>query len=46
MLYHLPGTRYYEATKAEAWFANEEAAEAAGFSKPGSKKAADDEGDK
>jgi hypothetical protein len=36
MLYHAPGTRYYAATKAEAWFANEEAAEAAGFSKPGS----------
>jgi large subunit ribosomal protein L22 len=45
MLYHVPGSRYYDATKAEAWFATEEAAEAAGFSKPGSKKAADDEGD-
>jgi large subunit ribosomal protein L22 len=36
MLYHVPGSRYYEQTKAEAWFASEEAAEAAGFSKPGS----------
>jgi large subunit ribosomal protein L22 len=47
MLYHLPGTRYYAATKAEAWFATEDAAQAAGFSKPGSKKdddAADEEG--
>jgi large subunit ribosomal protein L22 len=41
MLYHAPGSRYYEQTKAEAWFATEEAAEAAGFSKPGSQK--DDE---
>lgn len=45
MLYHTPDSRYYKATKAEAWFATEEAAEAAGFSKPGSQ-AADDEGDK
>ena len=47
MLYHLPGTRYYAATKAEAWFATAEAAEAAGFRAPGSKKdddAADEEG--
>ena len=43
MLYHAPGTRYYGATKAEAWFATEEAAEAAGFSKPGSQ-TDDDEG--
>jgi large subunit ribosomal protein L22 len=40
MLYHVEGSRYYKATKAEVWFASEEAAEAAGFSKPGS--AADD----
>ena len=44
MLYHAPGGRYYTATVAEAWFATAEAAEAAGFSKPGSA-AADDESD-
>jgi large subunit ribosomal protein L22 len=47
MLYHLPGTRYYAATVAEAWFSTAEAAEAAGFRAPGSKKnddAADEEG--
>lgn len=43
MLYHVPGSRYYAATIAEAWFATEEAAEAAGFSKPGSK--SNEEGD-
>jgi large subunit ribosomal protein L22 len=43
MLYHVEGTRYYKATKAEVWFATEEAAEAAGFSKPGAQDAdADD----
>ncbi len=36
MLYHVPGSRYYNATKAEVWFDTEEAAEAAGFAKPGS----------
>ena len=36
MLYHVQGSRYYKATKAEAWFTTEQAAEAAGFSKPGS----------
>ncbi len=39
MLYHEPDTRYYAATKAEVWFASAEAAEAAGFSKPGADKA-------
>jgi len=34
MLYHVPGGRYYDATKAEAWFATEADAEAAGFSAP------------
>ena len=38
-LYHVPGSRYYKATVAEVWFATEEAAEAAGFSKPGAAKA-------
>jgi large subunit ribosomal protein L22 len=44
MMYHVPGTRYYKATKAEAWFATEEAAQAAGFSAPGSQ-TDDEEGD-
>lgn len=38
MLYHEPGSRYYEATKAEVWFDSVESAEAAGFSKPGADK--------
>lgn len=38
MLYHTPDSRYYKVTKAEVWFDSEESAEAAGFSKPGSKK--------
>ena len=38
MLYHTPDSRYYKVTKAEVWFDTEENAEAAGFSKPGSKK--------
>jgi large subunit ribosomal protein L4 len=37
-LYHVPGGRYYKATKAEVWFSSVEAAEAAGFSAPGSDK--------
>ena len=42
MLYHVPGSRYYKQTIAEVWFSTEEAAEAAGFSKPGSAAASDD----
>jgi large subunit ribosomal protein L4 len=42
MLYHIPGSRFYKNTIAEAWFATEQAAEAAGFSKPGSQKKAED----
>ena len=42
MPYHLPGSRYYEATIAEAWFATEEAAKAAGFKKAGSRAKKDD----
>ena len=34
-LYHQPGSRYYNQTKAEYYFASVEAAEAAGFSAPG-----------
>ena len=41
-LYHEPETRYYKATKAEVWFDTVESAEAAGFSKPGANKPADD----
>ena len=36
MLYHGPDSPYYSQTIAEVWFATEEAAEAAGFSKPAS----------
>ena len=38
MLYHEPGSRYYNQTKAEYWFESVEAAQAAGFSAPGSGK--------
>ena len=39
MLYHTTESRYYKVTKAEVWFDTEEHAEAAGFSKPGSQQA-------
>jgi large subunit ribosomal protein L22 len=42
MKYHVPGSRYYNATKAEYWFDSVESAEAAGFSVPGQKASADD----
>ena len=43
-LYHLPGTRFYDATVAEVWFATAEAAQAAGFALPKSQqKSADDQ---
>ena len=38
MLYHLPGTSFYDRTVAEVWFASAEAAEAAGFSLPASQR--------
>ena len=38
MLYHVPGSAFYDRTVPEVWFANEEAAEAAGFSKPASQR--------
>ncbi len=41
-LYHVPGSTFYKRTKAEVWFANEEAAEAAGFQKPASQREADE----
>ncbi len=37
MLYHVPGSRYYDATEAEAWFDSVEEAEAAGYRAPGQK---------
>jgi len=37
-LYHVPGSSFYNRTKAEVWFATEEAAEAAGFQKPASQR--------
>ena len=42
MLYHNTESPHYGRTKAEVWFASEEAAEAAGFSKPGSQPTSDD----
>jgi hypothetical protein len=42
MLYHVPGSSFYERTAAEVWFASEAAAEAAGFSRPASQQAAAD----
>jgi large subunit ribosomal protein L22 len=39
MLYHTSDSRYYKITKAEVWFDTEEHAEAAGFGKPGSQQA-------
>ena len=41
MLYHVPGTPFYDRTVAEVWFATPEAAEAAGFALPPSQR--DDE---
>ncbi len=38
MLYHRPGTRFYDQTVAEVWFATEADAEAAGFSRPASQR--------
>ncbi len=43
MLYHLPGTPFYDRTAAEVWFATPEAAEAAGFALPPSQR--DDDAD-
>ena len=42
MLYHVPGSRFYNQTVAEVWFATEEDAEAAGYSKPPSQLDADE----
>jgi small subunit ribosomal protein S2 len=43
MLYHTPDSPFYGRTVAEVWFANEAAAEGAGFSKPASQQKTDDE---
>ena len=43
MLYHVPGSRFYDTTVAEVWFATAEAAEAAGFALPASQQPKDDE---
>ncbi len=43
MLYHLPGTPFYDRTLAEVWFATPEAAEAAGFALPPSQRDDSDE---
>ncbi|TCK20360.1 50S ribosomal protein L17 [Pseudonocardia endophytica] len=40
-LYHVPGSSHYAQTTAEVWFASEEAAEAAGFTKPASQQESD-----
>jgi large subunit ribosomal protein L4 len=42
MLFHGPDSPYYSQTVAEVWFATEEAAVAAGFSKPASVQAAEE----
>ncbi len=40
-LYHLPGTRFYDATVAEIWFATAQDAEAAGYELPKSQRSED-----
>jgi large subunit ribosomal protein L17 len=42
MLYHVPGSAFYDRTEAEVWFADEAAAEAAGFALPPSQREDDD----
>ena len=43
MLYHVPGSAFYDRTVAEVWFATEEDAEAAGFAIPPSQQDSEDE---
>jgi large subunit ribosomal protein L22 len=45
MLYHVPGSRSYNQTKAEVWFATEADAESAGFAKPPSQRTEDEADD-
>ncbi len=42
MLYHVPGSEYYDRTVAEVWFATKEDAEQAGFSLPSSQQDEDE----
>ncbi|MGD9702784.1 MAG: 50S ribosomal protein L4 [Acidimicrobiia bacterium] len=42
MLYHVPGSRFYEQTVAEVWFDSAESAETAGFQLPPSQRDGDD----
>ena len=42
MLYHVPGSAFYDRTVAEVWFATEEDAERAGFSRPPSQDTEDE----
>ena len=42
MLYHVPGSRFYEQTVAEIWFATAEDAEAAGYQLPPSQREDDE----
>jgi large subunit ribosomal protein L4 len=45
MLYHVPGSAFYNRTKAEFWFQSAEDAEAAGFQLPPSQRDSADNGD-
>jgi len=45
MLYHVPGSAFYNRTIAEVWFASAEAAEAAGFQLPPSQRDDNEEGE-
>jgi hypothetical protein len=42
MLYHVPGSAFYERTVAEVWFASADAAEKAGFLLPPSQRDEED----
>ncbi|MCE5291351.1 MAG: 50S ribosomal protein L17 [Nocardiaceae bacterium] len=44
-LYHVPGSRFYNSTVAEIWFADEASAEAAGYQLPPSQREKAEEGD-
>jgi len=46
MLYHVPGSSFYERTVAEVWFADADAAETAGFQLPKSQRSDDEEAGK
>jgi large subunit ribosomal protein L4 len=45
MLYHVPGSAFYNRTVPEYWFASVEAAEAAGFQLPPSQRSTEEDGD-